>query len=279
MSSGGCFARIRYASFLYLTKDFQGSVNQCKEIFNLCDPTNPKPLRIMSISCYELKDYDQALKNIQKVFALLKPEERISRDYEYYGKILVATNQDSLGIEQLKIALALEPQRADLLTEIANDYLKLKKYPEVIITLKQKISNGKEVKSADYFNLGRSYYYTGQYTAADSAFAKVNEVSPKYASGFLWRAKSNTQLDTTSENGLAKPHYEKYIELVEADSLNASKYSSGLSEAYGYLSYYYVIMKDNSAALIWLRKRSTLPLDADEMKKVKDAINQLEGKK
>ena len=279
MSSGGCYARNRYASFLYLTKDFQEAVNQCNQVLGMCDPTNPMPLRIMTISCYELKDYAQALEQINKVFNMLKPDHRISKDYEYYGKILIATNQDSLGIEQLKIAVALDSRRGDLLSEIAVSYLKLKKYPEVISFLKQKIALGRDVKSADYFNLGRSLYYTGAYTSSDSAFAKVNEVSPKYASAYLWRAKANTQLDTTSENGLAKPHYEKYIELAEADVANAAKYTSGLAEAYGYMAYYFVIKEDKSAALEVLKKKSALPLDPDEAKKVKDAISQLEGKK
>ena len=169
----------------------------------------------------------------------------------------------------------MDPSRVDLLSELANAYMKMKRYPDAIQVLNEKITLGKDVKVADYFNLGRSYYFNHQFAPADSAMMKVNELSPKYASGYLWRAKANTQIDSTSELGLAKPHYEKYIELAEADSANAAKYNSGLIEAYGYLAYYYILKKDNANALLYLRKKAALPLEPDDKKNVEDAIRQL----
>ncbi|MFM7216880.1 MAG: tetratricopeptide repeat protein [Bacteroidota bacterium] len=283
MSNGGCFARNRYAAFLYLSKDFEGAVSQCKTVLSMCDPTNPRPLRVMTISYYELKDYASATEYVNKLLKLVPVDERISKDYEYHGKILVATNQDSLGIEQLKAAHSLDPSRADLLSEIGNDFLKIKKYPEAINYFKQKVDGGKEVKSADLYNLGRSYYYNLQFLEADTAFGKLTTNSPKYAAGYLWRAKANAQLDSTSVNGLARPYYEKYIELAMADSVNATKYQSGLAEAYGYMAYYHVLMfdknktaDDKTLALEALRKKALLPLDPEEAKSVQQAIKQLE---
>ena len=98
-----------------------------------------------------------------------------------------------------------------------------------------------------------------------SAMMKVNELSPKYASGYLWRAKANTQIDSTSELGLAKAALRRNTsELAEADSANAAKYNSGLMKAYGYLAYYYILKKDNANALLYLRKKAALPLEPDD---------------
>ncbi|MFM9051404.1 MAG: tetratricopeptide repeat protein [Bacteroidota bacterium] len=288
MSSGGCYPRNRYASFLYLTKDFQEAVNQCKQVLSMCDPTNPFPLRVMAISYYEMKDYSMAMDNIKLVFDVLTPDRRISKDYEYYGKILVALNSDASGVEQLKAAYALDPSRADLLSEIGASYLKIKNYKEAINAYRQKVDGGKEVKSADLFNLGRAYYYDYQFLDADTAFEKLTKNSPKYANGFLWRAKTNTQIDSTSEKWLARPYYEKFIELTEADPSNISKYQGGLAEAYGYLAYYHSVRMDNekgesknaekALALDALKKKSALQLDPEDAKNVQLAIKQLEGK-
>jgi tetratricopeptide (TPR) repeat protein len=236
-------------------------------------------LRIQAYSYYEAKDNERGLQIMNHLFRIVPIEKRIDKDFEFYGKMLIATNQDSLGIEQLQKAFALDPSRVDLLSEMATSWFKLKQYGNSINLLQQKISQGKDVKVADYYNLGRSYYYNNQFPSADSSFMKVNELSPKYASGWLWRADANSHIDSTSEAGLAKPFYEKYVELAEADSLNTVKYQSGLIKAYGYLAYYYILKKDNANALMYLKKKLQLPLEPEEKKNVSDAIDQLEGRK
>lgn len=235
-------------------------------------------LRVFSYCYYETKEFAKGLESVNTLFNILPDDKRTSVDYEYYGKLLIASNQDSLGIIQLRKAYSIDPNRTDLLSEISNSYYKLKKYAEAAAVLEEKIATGKDIKVADYFNLGRSYYFNTQFVPADTAFSKVNELSPKYASGWLWRAKACTHIDSTSEEGMAKPYFEKYIELAIADSANPSKYQSGLADAYGYLAYYYILKKDNENALIYLKKKIELPLDPDEKKSIQKAIDQLEGR-
>lgn len=276
LSKNNCGARIRYASFLYISKSYSEALSELASVAQRCDSNNLTMLRIQSYSYYEEKNYEQALGAIEHLFRIVPMEKRLDKDFEYYGKTLMAQNKDSLGIEQLQKAFAIDPNRVDLLSEIAGAWFKLKQYPNSILFLQQKISQGKDVKVADYYNLGRSYYYNNQFPAADSAFMKVNELSSKYASGWLWRADANSHIDSTSEAGLAKPFYEKYVELAEADSENASKYSSGLIKSYGYLAYYYILKKDNANALLYLKKKQQLSLDPEDKKNVDKAIDQLE---
>ena len=275
LSRNNCNARIRYASFLYLSKEYTNALNEINQVKQKCDSGNVTLLRVESYCYFEIKDYQRGLFVCNRLFDKLLEDKRTVTDYEYYGKILIGSGRDSLGVENLRRAYGMDPSRVDLLSELANAYMKMKRYPDAIQVLNEKITLGKDVKVADYFNLGRSYYFNHQFAPADSAMMKVNELSPKFASGYLWRAKANTQIDSTSELGLAKPHYEKYIELAEADSANAAKYNSGLIEAYGYLAYYYILKKDNANALLYLRKKAALPLEPDDKKNVEDAIRQL----
>jgi tetratricopeptide (TPR) repeat protein len=277
LSKNNCGARIRYATFLFLGKDYPGALSELAQTEKHCDANNMKLLRISAYCLYETEEYAKGLQTIQKIFDKTPEDKRSTYDIEYYGKLLVASDQDSLGILQLRKAYNLDPNRTELLSDIANAYYKTKNYSEAAKVLNEKIATGKDAKTLDYYILGRAYYFNAQFMEADTAFEMLNEKAPTYASGWLWRAKANTHIDSTSELGLAKPHYEKYIELAMADSTNISKYS-GLVEAYGYLAYYYILKEDNANALTYLQKKAAFPLDPVEKKNVEDAIEQLKKK-
>ncbi|MEO8085485.1 MAG: tetratricopeptide repeat protein [Bacteroidota bacterium] len=273
LSKNNCGARIRYASFLYLSKDYAGALNEISQLKNSCDANSATLLRVTAYSLYETKDTATSMAAAEKLFEKVSEDKLIGQDYEYFGKIYVLNNMDSLGADMLRKAYLMDKSRCDLLNEIwkAND--KMKKYAEASAVMQEKIQNCKGITVTDYFNLGRSYFFSTDYVNADSAFAKVNELSPKYASGFLWRAKTNAFIDSTSKEGLAKPHYEKYMEVAIADSVNSSKYRSGLLEAYHYLaSYNYIQLHDRDNALIYLRKIIELDPDDKDTKKAIEGI-------
>ena len=279
LSKNNCAARIRYASFLYLSKDYSGALTELGQVEKSCDDGNLTLLRVYAYCYYETKDYEKGLQMIQKLFDRLPENKRAAYDYEYYGKILVASDRDSLGLIQLRKAYSLDPNRTDILSDISNAYYKVKNYSEAAQALNEKIATGKDVTSTDYYMLGRSYFFNAQFPEADSALAQLNDKAPTYANGWLWRAKANANIDSTSELGLAKPHYEKYIEIAMEDSSNISRYQNGLTEAYGYLAYYYILKKDNANAILYLEKKSVLPLEPEEKKSIDDAIARLKNKK
>lgn len=236
-------------------------------------------LRVLTYCYYETKDYSKGLDAVAHLFRVLSPDKRVSKDWEYYGKLLIAGGNDSLGIGQLQKAFELEPSRIDILYDIANTWMNLKQYTKAIEAINQKISSGKDVKVLDYFTLGQAYYFNRQFAEADSAVAKANELSPKWPSAWLYRAKINAQIDSTSEGGLAKPFYEKFIETALTDSLKpdfGAKYNNRLVEAYGYLAYYYILKKDYTNGLLYLKKKLELPLEPEEKKKIEKAIDQIE---
>ncbi len=278
LSKNNCSARTRYATFLYLSKDYVSALSELDQVLQRCDSNSTTLLRIQSYCYYETKEYEKGLNTVNRLFNLLASDKRTATDFEYYGKLLIKSNKDSLGIEQIQKAFTLDPNRVDLLSEMGDAWIKLKQYPKAINLFLQKIAGGKDVKVTDYHSLARAYYFNGQLQSADSAAMKVNELSAKWASGWMLRAQINAHIDSTSEAGLAKPFYEKYIELAMADSANPTKYQKGLVEAYGYQAYYYVLKKDNANGLVFLKKKLELPLEPEDKKNVQQAIDQLEGR-
>jgi tetratricopeptide (TPR) repeat protein len=282
ITRSNCAARIRYATFLYSAKNYSESVTELKQINQKCDPNNVTMLRILGYSYWELKDTINGMETMEKLFSVLSPDKRVTKDYEYYGKFKISSSKDSSnvvkGIENLQKAFELDPNRTDLLLDIATAWSKVKNYANSITALNQKISLTKDAKATDYYMLARAYYFNKQFVEADSAAKKVTEITPVYANGWLVRAQSNAQIDSTGKEGFAIQYYEKYIELAKSDSINAVRYQNGLIEAYQYLGSYYNLKKDIPRSIEYFELKRDLVSDPSEKKKLQDAIDFLKGK-
>jgi tetratricopeptide (TPR) repeat protein len=282
LTRSNCAGRIRYATFLYAAKNYSESIAELRQINQKCDPNNVTMLRTLGYSYWELKDTLNGMETMEKLISVLPADKRVTKDFEYYGKFKIASSKDSSnvvkGIENLQKAFELDPNRTDLLLDIANAWYRIKNYSKAIEVLNQKISLNKDPKPTDYYMLGRAYYFNRQFVEADTAMKKVNEITPTYASGWLTRAQINAQIDSTSKAGLAKPFYEKYDSLALADPGNSAKYRNGQIEVYSYLINYYDLKKDKAKEIYYLKLKKELVPDPDDKKALQRAIDFLEGK-
>ena len=84
---------------------------------------------------------------------------------------------------------------------------------------------------------------------SDELYKNLGE---KYADAIeyatFWRARVNNAMDDDQKNGLAKPHYEKLIELYNTRTELNNSDKSRLKEAYLYLISYEARIADNMAA-------------------------------
>jgi len=196
-------------------------------------------------------------------------------DYTYYGRILSANGKDSLAVEKLTIAAQKDSLgAAELYSDLATLYSKMKRYPDAIAMYQKKIAMGKAITN-DYFRMGQSYYNLKEFGKADTAFSNIITAQPNLIAGYLWRARSNSNLDPDSKLGLAKPFYEELATRIEADTLLIAKNPKELMEAYKYLGFYYYQAKDYPNARIWWEKvKSRDPAD----KQAEDALKDMKGK-
>jgi tetratricopeptide (TPR) repeat protein len=239
LSSKNMSAKVRYASFLYLSKEYNEAIQQIKEIRQI-DTTRNLLNRIAGYAHYELKQFPEGIEAMERFFRNTKVDKIIPSDHVYYGKLLLEIERTDEGIAQLRKAFELEPENADLLTDLALIYTKLRKFEEAIDVYSKKVVLGKAGVN-DYFRLGQSYYNIKEYGKADTAFSYVTEKQPKLAVGYFWRARANSGIDPESKDGFAKPHYENFISIAEEDT---EKNKKELIEAYSYLGYFYYITKE-----------------------------------
>lgn len=255
-------ARDRFAQILWVNKFYEDAINEISNI-QISDSSSLYLYRILGYSYNEVGDkfppngYKKGLYAMKKFFEMSsakKDFKYIASDFSSLGKLLSKTGQDSLAMIELKRALTIDSTITDLYSDIAFAYYKSKKYNDAIIYYLKKINAGKPIVN-DYIYLGLSYYQTKQFALSDSAFKKVLTVNSEMILAHKWRAKANVQLDPDSKLALAKPHYEKVVELILAKPEALEKNKKDLIEAYEYLvSYHLIILKDIETATNYIVK-------------------------
>ncbi len=226
-------ARKQFVNTLIELKDYTEAIEQLNIILGV-DNTDNDVNRALAYSYFETQQYDKGLVYIKKFIANAKPEKVRALDYAYYGRLLVKTKQDSLGAVQLMKAYVLDTSKTELISEAALCYTKIKKYDKAKEHYERKIATGRGVPM-DYYNLGKVFYSLQDYVNADTNLVIFNLAQPDYIPGWLWRARTKSNLDPDSKAGLARPIYLIIIEKTNGDK---AKYTKERIESYYYLAFY-----------------------------------------
>lgn len=256
LNGGSGYAHGRYASFLYESKQYAEAIKEIETI-QLRDTNDAYLYRLLGYSYDEMGNktdtaaYTKGSKAINKFFQKTngKNFNYIAEDYKHKGNLLSKTGKDSLAVVELQKAIDLDPTKnCDLYSDIGKIWMKSKKYEKATVAYEKKTSCGKTLVGQDYYEIGRANYYGPKdFVKADTAFARLIQSAPTYPLGYFWKAKAEAQLDPKNEKWLAKPDYEKGLELVKPEERTGT-YKSYVIEACSYLGYHYVVVKDTEKA-------------------------------
>lgn len=246
-----------YSFALFLNHNFEKSL----EIANKGLELNPQHTVFNRLRMYDfvdLKRYDEAEQAANAFFSTAKPEELTYLDYLYHGYLFRTKKDYPKAIESFEKSLSLNPERSEVLKDLADCYEAIAKFPEAIATFGKYVDALPEEKRTPEltYDLGKLYYSEGTTTdtlnyslevrhaalaKADSCFAKLAELAPDSYLGNFWRARTNSALDPETTKGLAKPYYEQVSTLLEAKAKEDPRYNRYLIECYRYLGYYYLV--------------------------------------
>lgn len=238
-----------YASFLYLTKKYPEALAEVNKVLAV-EPSNLTMNRLKAYLLYETSDYAGAATAMDQYLKIAPADKIIPEDYSYQSKILIKAGRsdEALTVLQKAIPLTTDPaKKDDLQNDLATTYMAKKDYKSAIGIYRAKTNPD----LANQFRLGSAYSSNKQYMQADSVYNIITTAKPNYAPAYQARAQANFNLDPDSKKGLAKPYYEKYIEVTSADP---TKYKSGLIEANNYLGYYNLQKGDKAAATPYYQK-------------------------
>ncbi|MCR6640300.1 MAG: tetratricopeptide repeat protein [Sporocytophaga sp.] len=231
----------RYASFLFLNENYKDALSIFENL-RKNNYQNPLLYRLLGYSYYETGDVSKGLEFMNEYWKKTNDKLIIGTDYEYMGKLYSKSGNDSLAIINYKKAVEKDSSKIELINEVAGMYFTNKQYGKAAEMFEARIAKIAPT-AQDYLNLGKAYYYDKNYTAADSAFARIVEIVPTSPTGYLWRARANYSADTAPDKGKAKPYYEKVIELTKED---VQKNKKEITDSYAYLAYYYSVNKDKT---------------------------------
>jgi len=151
---------------------------------------------------------------------ITKANSEIDRAFEEYAKVL-----------------SYSPDDKSVLNEIATNYYNYKRYEGAAKTWTKLLDPTKD-NTEDLMRIGRAYYTGEEFKSADSVFTLVAAKSPNYIPVYLFIARTYSKMDPDLKLGIAKPKFEKLINVAKSDSI---KNESEMMEAFGYLSYYYMM--------------------------------------
>lgn len=272
-------ARARLVRFLTaLAKDYDRSITEAKTVLQQ-DPARGEMYRYLAWSHYEKGSFQESFDASKLFFEKEVNRKKYTSDYEYYAKAAAKLGEKDVAAMNYMKVVEMDSSRTEVYDMIGRMYYDAKDYTKALEYYNQKILKVTPTNQ-DYFFIGNSHMVLKNYSLADSAYRKVNELNPTYAAGWYTRARINVALDTAEKKSMAKPFYEKYLELIEPTLDKADQRTkTNVIAVYAYLGEYYVNhieVPDLPKALTYFEKMLALdPTNVDiqtTIKNIKDAI-------
>jgi tetratricopeptide (TPR) repeat protein len=255
----------KYAFYLFLAKDYTQANAEFKKLSDQPDVTSTT-LKFYAQSLLKSGDLAESEKIFER-YLNHSDTKPTADDYQNLGQLKEKQGKLAEAAVDYEKSLSLDPTQNDVFNTLIDYYFqKERNYSKAAQTCRWAIKSRKRPFSNDFFTLGRSNYFLHKYPQADSAFAKFIEHQPNIAIGYTWAARSKSVQDSLLTEGLAKPYYEKVIQIAEPDP---DKYKHDLISAYQYMGSYFLIKQDNKTAKGYFEK--VLALNPED-EKAKEAI-------
>ena len=216
--------------------------------------------RLAFFNSTDLKNYDQALLYADALFNKSDSAKFSYFDYTYYGNALNGAKKYDEAIDMFKKALEQEfdskDKKAGVIKTLSDAYSSQEKYEDAIKYYEEYLNTYSTPTATDYAGLPQLYYYKASKEQGDAMKASLKksdelygQLAEKYQDAIeyatFWRARVNNAMDNEQKEALAKPYYEKLIEVYSTrNELNNSD-KARLKESYLYLISYYARVVDD----------------------------------
>lgn len=226
---------------------------------NIIAQTNNNPkarvYRLLAYSYMGNKDTATACQYSEQFFAKAKEEDIVAKDYILHAQSCGRNNPDFVRADVMK---AVETE-TETLNKIAmlNEFIKSAKENnqrvlEGELRLIAHQLKGADANPAEIFQIALPFYLGGNYPKADSLFKAYATAFPDSIYGYYWSALALSRIDTTMEQGLAIPQFEKALHIAETDKIRYK--SQGLQASSTLAAYYNNIKGDKATAITYLQK-------------------------
>ena len=227
------------------------------------EPRNSTLNRLAMFCNTEKGNFEQALDYADRLFNKSDSANISYMDYVYYGNALNGLKRHDEAIAMYMKALDQEfdnkDKRAGVIKTLSDAYKGTKDYENAIKYYEKYLNEVSKASASDHAGLGQLYVQHAnniedavekleKFRKADEVYAnlltKYTDIEDYVA---FQRARIGMYMDPESKQELAKPHYEKLVELLGTKAERDNTDNVRLIEAYRYLISYYLITKDDKA--------------------------------
>ena len=216
--------------------------------------------RLAFFNSTDLKNYDQALLYADALFNKSDSAKFSYFDYTYYGNALNGAKKYDEAIDMFKKALEQEfdskDKKAGVIKTLSDAYSSQEKYEDAIKYYEEYLNTYSTPTATDYAGLPQLYYYKASKEQGDAMKASLKksdelygQLAEKYQDAIeyatFWRARVNNAVDNEQKEALAKPYYEKLIEVYSTRTELNNSDKARLKESYLYLISYYARVVDD----------------------------------
>jgi len=251
---------IESAFSAYLTQKYDKGI-EMSEFGLQKEPRNSTLNRLAMFCNTEKGNFDKALDFADRLFNKSDSANISYMDYVYYGNALNGLKRHDEAINMYKKALEQEFDNADkkagVVKTLSDAYKGINDYDNAIKYYQQFLNDVSKASASDHAGLGRLYAQHANALEDQAAKMEKLRLADEVYAGLLTkyqdvedyvafqRARIGMQMDPESKQELAKPHYEKLVELLGSKAERDNTDQVRLVEAYRYLISYYLINKDD----------------------------------
>jgi tetratricopeptide (TPR) repeat protein len=272
--SKNCYAE---AQLLFVSKLYDEAISKADACIATAGAKPFPNLFGLKAYAYDKKgDSLNAKKSFEEFFAKVNPDKIGPNDFATYGKVLLKfPGQDSLAAVYVDKAVALDTvpeKKLGYVKDIAKSLYDAGKFLEAGKWYGKVLDVDHNYGKVELFYAGYSDYRGGNYKSADSVFKLYQQKFPEDLYGWYLGARSKEGIDSTGALGLAKPDYDKIIQIADTIADKAS-IKDKLIPAYRYMvAYNYNIKHEKDSAIVYNDKILEVdPTDATALK-TKDAL-------
>lgn len=272
--SKNCYAK---ASLLFVSKKYDQTITQADACIDSAGGKSFPNLYGLKAYAYDAKgDSLKARQAFEKFFSVVDPDKIGPNDYATYGKILLEfPGSEAQGEQYIDKAIKMDTipsQKIKTVTTIAKEFADKNNFAEAGKWYGKVLSLDTAYGKTDLFYAGYNDYRAGNYKTADSVFRLYQQKYPGDILGWYLGGHAAEGIDTSGEQGLAKPLYEKVIQIGDTATDKAAVKSQLVAANRYMVAYYYNVKHNTDSAILYNNKILEVdPTDATALK-TKDAL-------
>ena len=261
----------------FVQKKFSDAVNIGKNIISQSNNNaKPRVYRLMGYSYLELKDTTTACQFVNDFFKHAKDEDIIGEDYLLHATACGKNDPEIIRTDVYKAVQidSVLSRQIGLLTNAARDAKNNNQ--RVLEAELNKLSfdlrKPEQRNATELINgVALPYFFGGAYQKADSAAKAYIAIAPDSIWGHYWSALALAAIDTSMQEGLAMPAYQKVLDIAATDKVRFK--SQGVRAAQTLAIYSFNIKNDKAAAAGFVQKGLEFDPTNANLKNIEGVLN------